>query len=288
MIRRGAPLAVALVAALAAAPARADTVTAGITDTAVTPSSLTVLAGDTVGWRNGSLVLQHTVTGNGFDSGPIQPGGGYFREFSEPGSFPYACTFHPIITGRVDVFRLLLGAPPRAVARGAATVLSGRAAAGIGGVTVEEETGTRFHAVARAQVHGDLDEPSGARRGLRSQRRRDHEASPPAGARARRPAQPRGQGVAPAQAARAVRVVDCAPRAARQALGRPLSAACGQARVGAGGPDAQRRLDAARGQSRGAGPGAVAGAADHGPGRHGYSSTGAARTLPVVASTFTS
>ena len=153
---RGAPLAVALVAALAAAPARADTVTAGITDTAVTPSSLTVLAGDTVGWRNGSLVLQHTVTGNGFDSGPIQPGGGYFREFSEPGSFPYACTFHPIITGRVDVFRLLLGAPPRAVARAAATVLSGRAGAGIGGVTVEEETGTGFHAVAQAQVHGGL------------------------------------------------------------------------------------------------------------------------------------
>ena len=149
-------LAAAAAAVLVAAPARAETVTASITDTAVTPSTLTVLAGDTVGWRNSSVLLQHTVTGGGFDSGPIQPGGGYFREFTEPGSFPYACTFHPIITGRVDVFRLLLAAPPRAVARGAAITLAGRAAAGIGAVSVEEDTGTGFRAVAQAQVHGGL------------------------------------------------------------------------------------------------------------------------------------
>ena len=83
-----------------------------------------VLAGDTVGWRNSALINQHTVTGDGFDSGPIQPGGGYFHDFTAPGAYPYICTIHPM-AGRVDVFRLLLAGPGRAVARGAATTLRG-------------------------------------------------------------------------------------------------------------------------------------------------------------------
>ena len=150
-MRARAPLAAALVAALLAGPARADTTTVSAIDTAFVPPQVVVLAGDTVGWRNSALINQHTVTGAGFDSGPIQPGGGYFHDFTAPGAYPYICTIHPM-AGRVDVFRLLLRGPGRAVARGAATTLTGRAAAGVGALTIEEDTGSGFHAVATTQA----------------------------------------------------------------------------------------------------------------------------------------
>jgi plastocyanin len=145
-------LAATLVAAFAAVPARADTFTVAIFDFNFTPPQTTVLAGDTVGWRNGSFINQHTVTSTGFDSGPIVPGGGFFHDFADPGAQLYACSIHPFMAGEVDVHRLLLKGPDRAVARGAATALSGRVAAGVGPVSIEEDTGAGFHAVATAHT----------------------------------------------------------------------------------------------------------------------------------------
>jgi plastocyanin len=145
-------LAAMLVAVAAAAPARGDTTAVQILDTGYDPTPTVLLAGDTVGWRNGSFVNQHTVTAPGFDSGPIIPGAGFFHQFTAPGAYPYACTIHPILTGEVDVFGLLIQGPDRAVARGAATSLTGRAAAGVGAITVEEDTGAGFRAVTTAQA----------------------------------------------------------------------------------------------------------------------------------------
>ena len=146
-------IAAAVATALLAAPAHAETTTVSAIDTAFVPPQVTVLAGDTVGWRNGALINQHTVTGAGFDSGPIQPGGGFFQEFTVPGAYPYICTIHPM-GGRVDVYRLLLTGPGRAVARGAATTLEGRAAAGVGALTIEQDTGTGFRPVTTTQAQG--------------------------------------------------------------------------------------------------------------------------------------
>src|SRR4051794_10498140 len=143
-----AALATALVAVCAAAPARADTSTVAIFDFNFTPPQLTVLAGDTVGWRNSSFINRHTVTSAGFDSGPIVPGGGFFHDFDDPGPHLYGCSIHPFMAGEVDVYRLLLKGPDKAVARGAATTLTGRAAPGVGSVSIEEDTGAGFHAVA--------------------------------------------------------------------------------------------------------------------------------------------
>ena len=141
-------LLVTALALAAAVPARADTSSVQIVDSAYNPPRAVVLTGDTVGWRNGSLINQHTVTAAGFDSGPIVPGGGFFHDFTAAGTYAYTCTIHPGMFGEVDVFGLLLDAPQRAVARGAATVLTGRAAAGIGAITIEEDAGGGFHPVA--------------------------------------------------------------------------------------------------------------------------------------------
>jgi plastocyanin len=152
-MKRSALLAIALAVA-GAAPARGDTTSVQIVDSAYNPPRVVVLTGDTVGWHNSSPINQHTVTTAGFDSGPIVPGGGYFHDFTAPGTYTYTCTIHPGMFGEVDAFGLLLSGPSRPVARGAATVLTGRVAAGIGQITIEEDTGGGFHPVATTAPAG--------------------------------------------------------------------------------------------------------------------------------------
>jgi hypothetical protein len=56
------------------------------------------------------------------------------------------------MSGEVDVYGLLLSGPGREVARGAATTLTGRAAAGVESISIEEDTGAGFHAVATTRA----------------------------------------------------------------------------------------------------------------------------------------
>jgi plastocyanin len=151
-MKTSALMSAVLAAVVFAGPARAGTSTVQILDTGYEPPRRVVLTGDTVGWRNSSFVNQHTVTAAEFDSGPIVPGGGFFREFPVPGTYRYACTIHPFLSGEVDVFGLLMSGPERPVARGAATALTGSAAAGIGTITVEEDTGAGFHPVTSTEA----------------------------------------------------------------------------------------------------------------------------------------
>ena len=260
-------LSAVLAAAVLALPARADTTSVQILDTGYEPGRAVVLTGDTVGWRNSSFVNQHTVTAAGFDSGPIVPGGGFFHEFPVPGAYRYACTIHPFLSGVVDVFGLLMSGPERAVARGAATTLRGKAAGGIGSVTVEEDTGAGFHAVTtteasdgafKATVHppanatyravgGAECQPADPGPGVRPHGDR-LEGVPTPIASARRSRQSRCERVAPAQAPRALRVVDGRAGASRQALGRTVPEPSAQARLGASRAHAERRLDDPRGE----------------------------------------
>jgi len=74
------------------------------------PASVTIRAGDTVEWRNTSLIT-HTVTADpgraktpgdavlppgaqSFDSGDIAAGQVYQRTFTTPGTYRYFCTHH--------------------------------------------------------------------------------------------------------------------------------------------------------------------------------------------------
>ena len=57
------------------------------------PGTVHVPAGRQVTWRNTSDI-EHTVTGAGFDSGLIKPGGMYTHTFEKAGTFDYHCTPH--------------------------------------------------------------------------------------------------------------------------------------------------------------------------------------------------
>ncbi len=74
------------------------------------PRRVEIAAGETVLWRNES-VLVHTVTADpevaakpgdvrlprgaeAFDSGDVEPGGGYRRTFETPGNYRYFCVPH--------------------------------------------------------------------------------------------------------------------------------------------------------------------------------------------------
>jgi plastocyanin len=88
----------------AAAPAATAAAVVRIANLAFNGGVVRVRAGATVRWVNEDQ-LQHSVTadGGGFDSGLIEPGRAYERMFDRPGEYPYHCTPHPFMTGRVIV-----------------------------------------------------------------------------------------------------------------------------------------------------------------------------------------
>jgi len=71
---------------------------------AYTPPDLQVVPGTTVTWRNTDSVI-HTSTSDmpGWNSGTVAPGGEFSVGFETAGTFPYHCTIHPGMVGRVVV-----------------------------------------------------------------------------------------------------------------------------------------------------------------------------------------
>jgi plastocyanin len=61
-------------------------------------------AGTTIVWRNRDP-LAHTVTSDSgaFDSGELKPGASWSHTFTEPGTFSYHCTPHPLMRAIVVV-----------------------------------------------------------------------------------------------------------------------------------------------------------------------------------------
>ncbi len=85
------------------------TTTPGIVDVEIrdfefNPSVITITMGTSVRWTNYDLDY-HTVTSDIglFDSGNIQQGETYVRQFNEAGSYDYHCTPHPYMVGTVNV-----------------------------------------------------------------------------------------------------------------------------------------------------------------------------------------
>jgi plastocyanin len=81
-------------------------------DIAFQPASVEIPEGGTVSWSNAGQ-LDHTVTASdgSFDSGILAPGGGFAHTFTSAGSFAYACTIHPQMTGTVTVVAAATPAP---------------------------------------------------------------------------------------------------------------------------------------------------------------------------------
>jgi plastocyanin len=67
-----------------------------------TPSRIEITAGDSVSWTNRDALV-HTVTGGGWDSGPVAPGASWTRRFDRPGRYTFHCTPHPFMTGVIVV-----------------------------------------------------------------------------------------------------------------------------------------------------------------------------------------
>ena len=71
---------------------------------AFAPPDLNVKTGTTVTWMNTDRD-SHTTTSNvpGWNSGTISSGREFSFTFQTPGTYPYHCSFHPGMTGRVVV-----------------------------------------------------------------------------------------------------------------------------------------------------------------------------------------
>jgi plastocyanin len=74
--------------------------TINMTDDAFTQTNVSIAAGQTVVWMNGSGKV-HTVTADDdtFDSGDIATGAPYSQEFDTPGTYPYFCQYHGDVGG---------------------------------------------------------------------------------------------------------------------------------------------------------------------------------------------
>jgi plastocyanin len=82
----------------------------GVTEVAAednhfSPAAIQVPAGTTVTWEFKDRFVPHDVTADGWSSGDPKRRGRYTHTFAEPGTYPYRCTLHDGMTGRVVVTR---------------------------------------------------------------------------------------------------------------------------------------------------------------------------------------
>lgn len=108
-----------------------------IRQTEVSPRVLTVLAGETVTWRNVAF-RQHTITSrDGRFDARLSTGQRLAHTFAQPGDYAYFCRIHPTITGTVLARAAVLAGPTGVVVRGERFALTGRVAPGSGPVTID-------------------------------------------------------------------------------------------------------------------------------------------------------
>ncbi len=142
-----------MLAALAfPASAAAETATISMPGKTFSPARVTIVAGDSVLWRNGDLVT-HDVRGSDFDSGPLASSLFYSHTFAAVGPQPFVCTVHPFMTGEIDVVAATLsGATAFA---GEAVALSGRAPEGTPSVAIERQVGDSWEPAGSAVPSAD-------------------------------------------------------------------------------------------------------------------------------------
>ena len=141
MTRRAALLAVLATLAAPAATARAETQTITMPGKAFAPARATMVAGDTVVFRNTDLVPHDVrIAGGLLDSGPIQRFGNWAQAIDQPGAYPFLCTLHAFMSGNLEVVAATLAADPGPVLANEPVALSGRAPAGTPQLALERST----------------------------------------------------------------------------------------------------------------------------------------------------
>jgi plastocyanin len=88
----------------AAAPATAQAPRVAIKDSAFAPATIKLHVGQTVTFRNDDEIA-HTVTATDgtFDSGTLQQGAKFSFTAKKAGKIGYVCSFHPGMTGTIEV-----------------------------------------------------------------------------------------------------------------------------------------------------------------------------------------
>ena len=93
-------------AGAAAVTAAARPATVQIDNFAFTPAALTVTAGTTVTWKNEDDSPHRIGDKNGtFKSAALDTDDSFSHTFAAPGEYPYICTIHPYMVGKIIVKR---------------------------------------------------------------------------------------------------------------------------------------------------------------------------------------
>ena len=91
-------------AGAAAVTAAASPATVDIDNFAFTPAALTVSAGTTVTWKNEDDSPHRIGDKNGtFKSAALDTDDTFSHTFAAPGEYPYICTIHPYMVGKIIV-----------------------------------------------------------------------------------------------------------------------------------------------------------------------------------------
>jgi plastocyanin len=71
---------------------------------AFSPATLTVPVNTTVTWQNNDGIAHTSTSDTGvWDTGSIPAGGTKTTAFTTAGTFPYHCSVHPMMTGKIVV-----------------------------------------------------------------------------------------------------------------------------------------------------------------------------------------
>jgi plastocyanin len=91
-------------AGAAAVTAAASPATVEIDNFAFAPAALTVTAGTTVTWKNEDDSPHRIGDKNGtFKSAALDTDDSFSHTFAAPGEYPYICTIHPYMVGKIIV-----------------------------------------------------------------------------------------------------------------------------------------------------------------------------------------
>jgi plastocyanin len=72
-------------------------------DNFFSPTKANVAPGDKVKWTNNGKVEHNVTFAGGSKSGNFGSGESYVKKFNRAGKFPYSCTIHAGMTGKVKV-----------------------------------------------------------------------------------------------------------------------------------------------------------------------------------------
>jgi hypothetical protein len=107
---------------------------------AFAPPRLTVVAGDTVTWRNTDFTAHDVrAADRSFDSGRLERFSAFSRRFDAVGAVSYQCTIHTFMHGELEIVAALLHAPSGPALAGTPVRLDGRAATGTSAVTLQRQ-----------------------------------------------------------------------------------------------------------------------------------------------------